>query len=203
MKRLLLYPFILLYNIIKRNIGKTIWVSLAIIGFHFSQNYLEDIHSTKIADYVIKDGTDYVYFFSKGEQGDYSTMASKTPLKNNTYSYTETQGMYIFLQILAWGSVVILAICFIVGISGDDSAAWEFDECFEESLSFLISCEIEGDKFYYMALGRLLLKSDRQLNSSYHNITRELSIRSFSDILICPKFKTRSQKRGELLDKLV
>jgi len=203
MKRLLLYPFIILYNIIKRNIGKTIWVSLAIIGFHFSQNYLEDIHSTKTADFVIKSGTDYVYFFSKSQDGDYSSMTTKTPLKNNTYSYTETQGPYIFFQILAWGSVVILVICFIVGISGDDTAAWEFDECFEESLSFLISCEIEGDKFYYMALGRLLLKSDRQLNSSYHNITRELSIHSFNDILNCPKFKTRSQKRGELLDKLV
>jgi len=203
MKRLLLYPFIILYNIIKRNIGKTIWVSLAIIGFHFSQNYLEDIHSTKTADFVIKSGTDYVYFFSKSQDGDYSSMTTKTPLKNNTYSYTETQGSYIFFQILAWGSVVILVICFIVGISGDDTAAWEFDECFEESLSFLISCEIEGDKFYYMALGRLLLKSDRQLNNSYHNITRELSIRSFNDILNCPKFKTRSQKRGELLDKLV
>ena len=203
MKRLLLYPFIILYNIIKRNIGKTIWVSLAIIGFHFSQNYLEDIHSTKTADFVIKSGTDYVYFFSKSQDGDYSSMTTKTPLKNNTYSYTETQGSYIFFQILAWGSVVILVICFIVGISGDDTAAWEFDECFEESLSFLISCEIEGDKFYYMALGRLLLKSDRQLNSNYHNITRELSIRSFNDILNCPKFKTRSQKRGELLDKLV
>jgi len=203
MKRLLLYPFIILYNIIKRNIGKTIWVSLAIIGFHFSQNYLEDISSTKTADFVIKNGTDYVYFFSKSQDGDYSSMTTKTPLKNNTYSYTETQGPYIFFQILAWGSVVILVICFIVGISGDDTAAWEFDECFEESLSFLISCEIEGDKFYYMALGRLLLKSDRQLNSSYHNITRELSIHSFNDILNCPKFKTRSQKRGELLDKLV
>jgi hypothetical protein len=203
MKRLLLYPFIILYNIIKRNIGKTIWVSLAIIGFHFSQNYLEDIHSTKTADFVIKSGTDYVYFFSKSQDGDYSSMTTKTPLKNNTYSYTETQGSYIFFQILSWGSVVILVICFIVGISGDDTAAWEFDECFEESLSFLISCEIEGDKFYYMALGRLLLKSDRQLNSSYHNITRELSIRNFNDILNCPKFKTRSQKRGELLDKLV
>jgi hypothetical protein len=203
MKRLLLYPFIILYNIIKRNIGKTIWVSLAIIGFHFSQNYLEDISSTKTADFVIKSGTDYVYFFSKSQDGDYSSMTTKTPLKNNTYSYTETQGPYIFFQILAWGSVVILVICFIVGISGDDTAAWEFDECFEESLSFLISCEIEGDKFYYMALGRLLLKSDRQLNSSYHNITRELSIHSFNDILNCPKFKTRSQKRGELLDKLV
>lgn len=203
MKRLLLYPFIVLYNIIKQNIGKTIWVSLAIIGFNLSQNYLEDVHSTNTADFVVKNGNDYVYFFSKSQDGDYSIMTTKTPLKNNTYSYTETQGMYIFLQILAWGSVVILAICFIVGISGDDSATWEFDECFEESLSFLISCEIEGDKFYYMALGRLLLKSDRQLNSSHHNITRELSIRSFNDILNCPKFKTRSQKRGELLDKLV
>ena len=203
MKRLLLYPFILLYNIITGNPGKTIWIVLAIIGFHFSQNYLEDVHSTNTADYVIKDGGDYIYFFEKSEKGNYSSFTTKTPLKNNTYSYTETQGMYIFLQILAWGSVVILIICFIVGISGDDSAAWELDECFEGSLKFLIICEVEDDKFYYMALGRLLRKSDRQLNDGYHSITRELNIHSFNDILNCPKFKTRSQKRGELLDKLV
>jgi hypothetical protein len=202
MKRLLLFPFIFIYNTIKVNIIKTIFVVLAIIGFHFSQRYTEDIHSTKTADFVIKDGTNYTYFFAKTNDGDYSSMTTKTPLKNNTYSYTETQDGYYGFQALGWISVIVLVIGFFIGLS-DGDISWDFDECLEKSLSFLIDCEIEDDKFYYMALGRLIKKSDRQLNDYYNNIAHELNIHSFSDILNCPKFKTRSQKRGELLDKLV
>ena len=202
MKRLLLFPFTLIYNTTKTNIIKTIFVILSITGFYFSQRYTEDIHSTKTADFVVKNGTDYTYFFVKNNDGDYSSMTTKTPLKNNTYSYTETQDVFYLCQALGWISAIILVIGFFVGLS-DEELSWEFDECFEKSLSFLIICEIEDDKFYYMALGRLLRKSDRQLNGGYHSITRELNIRSFSDILNCPKFMTRSKRRGKLLDKLV
>jgi hypothetical protein len=201
MKRLFIFPFVFLFNIVKRNILKTIWIALAIIGFHFSQGYSEDVIKTKTAEHVIKTGKNYTYFFEEGDNR-YSTMIFDGPLKNNTYVYKDTQGEYIWLQALGWVSLIILLICFIVGIS-DDDAAWEFDECLEKSLSFLIDCEVEDDKFYYMALGRLIKKSDRQLNDYYNNIAHELNIHSFSDILNCPKFKTKSQKRGELLDKLV
>ena len=202
MKRLLLYPFILLFIIIKRNIGKTIFIFLSIIGFNFSQNYSEDIHYTTTADFVVKNGTDYIYFFSKNKDGDYSSFVTKNPLKNNTYNYTQTHDLYIFFQGIAWVSVSILTILFIIGIY-DDSVSWRIDECLEESLSFLICCEVEGSEFYYIAIGRLIKKSDRQLSNSYHSMARELKIRNFNDILNCPKFKTRSQKRGELLDKLL
>jgi hypothetical protein len=201
MKRLLLFPFILTYNICKENIIKTIFLALTITGFCCSQRYLADIHSTRTADFVVRNGTDYIYFFTKTNDGDYSSITTKTPLKNNTYSYTETQDGYYGFQALGWTSIFVLVICFFVGIS-DDDVSWNFDECLEKSLSFLISCEIENDTFYYMSLGRLLRKSDRQLGG-YHSITRELNVRNFSDILNCPKFKTKSQKRGELLDKLV
>jgi hypothetical protein len=201
MKRLLLFPFVFLYNIIKKNILKTIWIALAIIGFHFSQGYSEDVIKTKTAEHVIKTGKNYTYFFEEGDDR-YSTMVFDGPLKNNTYVYKDTQGEYIWLQALGWVSLIILVICFIVGIS-DDDAAWEFDECLEKSLSFLIDCEFEDNKFYYFALGRLIKKSDRQINDYYHNIAHELNIHSFSDILNCPKFMTRSQRRGKLLDELV
>ena len=201
MKRLLLFPLVFLYNTIKQNILKTILILLSITGFYFSKFYSQDVIEKKTSTHVLKTGKNYTYFFEEGDN-HYSTMVFDGPLKNNTYVYKDTQGEYICLQVLGWASIFILVVCFIVGISDDDSA-WEFDECLEKSLSFLIDCEIEDDKFYYMALGRLIKKSDRQLNDYYNNIAHELNIHSFSDILNCPKFKTRSQKRGELLDKLV
>ena len=201
MKRLFIFPFVFLYNIIRKNILKTIFVALAITGFHFSHYYTEDVIESKTATHVIKTGKNYTYFFKEGDNR-YSTMVFDGPLKNNTYVYKDTQGEYIWLQALGWVSLIILVIAFFMGL-GEDDVSWEFDECMEKSLSFLIDCEFEDNKFYYFALGRLIRKSDRQLNDYYRNIAHELNIRSFSDILNCPKFMTRSQRRGKLLDELV
>ena len=201
MKRLFIFPFVFLYNIVKKNILKTIFVALAITGFHFSHYYTEDVIESKTATHVIKTGKNYTYFFEEAEDR-YSTMIFDGPLKNNTYVYKDTQGEYIWLQALGYVSIIVLVIAFFVGL-GDDEVSWEFDECMEKSLSFLIDCEFEDNKFYYFALGRLIKKSDRQITDYYHNIAHELNIHSFSDILNCPKFMTRSQRRGKLLDELV
>jgi hypothetical protein len=202
MKRLSIFPFIFLFNTIKTNIIKSIFVALVITGFYFSQGYTDLIHSKKTAEFVVKNGTSYTYFFAKTNDGDYSSMTTKNPLKNNVYHYTEHQdGYYLFLA-LGWLSLVILVIAFFVGL-GDDEVSWEFDECLQKSLSFLIDCEFEDNKFYYFALGRLVKQTDRQLNDYYRNIAHELNIHSFSDILNCPKFMTKSQRRGKLLDELV
>lgn len=201
MKRLFIFPFVFLYNIVKKNILKTIWIALAITGFHFSQYYTEDVIESKTATHVIKTGKDYTYFFEEGDNR-YSTIVFDGPLKDNTYVYKDTQGEYIWLQALGWVSLIILVIAFFMGL-GEDDVSWEFDECMEKSLSFLIDCEFEDNKFYYFALGRLIKKSDRQVSDYYRNIANELNIHSFSDILNCPKFMTRSQRRGKLLDELV
>ena len=201
MKRLLLFPFVFLYSIVRKNILKTIWITLAITGFYFSQGYKEDVIESKTATHVIKTGKNYTYFFDEGNDR-YSKMVFDGPLENNTYVYKDTQGEYIWLQILGWVSLVILVVGFFVGL-GEDEVSWEFDQCMEKSLSFLIDCEFEDNKFYYFALGRLIRKSDRQLNDYYRNIAHELNIHSFSDILNCPKFMTKSQRRGKLLDELV
>lgn len=202
MKRLSIFPFIFIFNTIKTNIIKSIFIVLAITGFYFSQKYTDLVHSTKTAEFVVKNDTNYVYFFPKSQEGDYSTMSTKTPLKNNVYHYTEHQDIYCFFIALGWVFLIITVIAFFVGL-GDDELSWEFDECLQKSLSFLIDCEFEDNKFYYFALGRLVKQTDRQVNDYYRNIANELNIYSFSDILNCPKFKTKSQRRGELLDKLV
>ena len=201
MKRLLLFPFILLYNLITGNMLKIIWTILAIIGFSCSQFYKEDDIEKKTAKYVAKVDNKYTYFFLAGDDS-YSTIVTDKPLKNNTYIYTTTQGEYIFLQVLGWFSIFILVVCFFIGLGGDEDAAWEIDKVFQESLNFLIECEFEDSKFIYIAVGRLLGKTDRQLYRGYgDNIAEQLNIRNFTDILNCPKFKTKSQKRSELLNK--
>lgn len=198
--RLLFYPFVILYNIIRRNIAKTIWIFIAILSFNFSDNYSEDIIEKREASYVIKEGNTYTYFFDVGDD-KYSTMQTNKPLKNNTHFYKDTQDGYFLWRILAWISIIIVSICSIVGWSGDDSAGWEIDGCIKESLPFLITCELEDGKYHYMALGRLIKITDKQTRTD--NVLYHLDIRSFTDILNCPKFKTKRQTRSDKLDKIL
>jgi hypothetical protein len=197
--RLLLYPFVILYNIIRRNIAKAIWILIAILSFNFSNNYSEDIIEKSVASYVIKEGNTYTYFFDVGDD-KYRTMQTNKPLKNNTYFYKDTQEGYVLWRILAWVSIIIVSICSIIGWGGDDSAGWEIDDCIKESIPFLITCELEDGKYHYMALGRLIKISDKPRTD---NILYHLDIRSFTDILNCPKFKTKRQNRSDKLDKIL
>ena len=53
MKRLFIFPFIFLFNIVKRNILKTIWIALAIIGFHFSKFMTRSQRRGKLLDELV------------------------------------------------------------------------------------------------------------------------------------------------------
>ena len=107
---------------------------------------------------------------------------------------------YILWRILAWVASIIVAICTILGWGGDDTSGWEIEYCLKETLPLLITCELEDGKYYYMALGRLIKVTD---SPKTYDILYHLDIRKFTDILNCPKFKTKRQNRSEKLDKIL
>ena len=72
---------------------------------------------------------------------------------------------------------------------------WEFGDCCEEAFNILVRCELEEGFYHYIALGRLVGKSQEPL--------RYYQADSFSSLLRCPRFKTKTQKRNEILNKLV
>lgn len=84
---------------------------------------------------------------------------------------------------------------------GDDTSGWEIEYCLKETLPLLITCELEDEKYYYMALGRLIKVTDKSHFAD--NLLYHLGIRNFTDILNCPKFKTKRQKRSDKLDQLL
>ena len=197
--RLLFYPFVLLFNIMKKNPAKIIWLIVAILSFNFSNSYSEDVIEKSEASYVIKNDNSYTYFFYDGND-KYTTMETDKPLENNTYYHKETQSGYILWRILAWVAVIVVSLSTIIGWGGDDSAGWEIEYCLKETLPLLITCELEDGKYYYMALGRLIKVTDKPRT---HDILYHLDIRKFTDILNCPKFKTKRQTRSEKLDKIL
>lgn len=197
--RLLFYPFVLLFNIMKKNPAKIIWLIVAILSFNFSNSYSEDVIEKSEASYVIKNDNNYTYFFDAGDN-KYTTMETDKPLKNNTYYHKEIQAGYILWRILAWIAIIVVSLSTIIGWTGDDTSGWEIEDCLEESLPLLITCELEDGKYYYMALGRLIKVTDEPRT---HDILYHLDIRKFTDILNCPKFKTKRQNRSEKLDKIL
>jgi hypothetical protein len=183
----------------KKNPAKIIWLIVAILSFNFSNSYSEDVIEKSEASYVIKNDNNYTYFFDAGDN-KYTTMETDKPLKNNTYYHKETQDGYILWRILAWIAIIVVSLSTIIGWTGDDTSGWEIEDCLEESLPLLITCELEDGKYYYMALGRLIKVTDKPIT---HDILYHLDIRKFTDILNYPKFKTKRQNRSEKLDKIL
>lgn len=74
----------------------------------------------------------------------------------------------------------------------------------ENTLGGLIKCEEQNGKFYYIVVGRLVGIRDQQLSISMSNysLCRELELRCLGSLRLCPKFKTKTQKRDGLLKDL-
>jgi hypothetical protein len=201
MKRLLLFPLFLLLELVKNNPAKSILFLVMFISFYFANQFLyDDVTEQRTIISEIKNGSDYIYLYKEGTE--YKTIKYDKPLKlvNNIQTYKDIQGGYVLLTIVGGIIAAFLIITFFVGLS-DDDASWEFSDNYQEAISYLISCEIENGKFYYLALGRLLLENDRQFNT-YNNIAKVLNINTFKDIYNCPKFKTKTSDRNDKLHKL-
>ena len=68
------------------------------------------------------------------------------------------------------------------------------NDVFEKTMLNFVRCEIEDGVYVYTIFDRLLGK--------YNHHTRDFYLYSIKDILILPKYKTRSRKRSEKLDEL-
>jgi hypothetical protein len=198
------FAFIFLFDLIKSNPVKLIFVAAAITFFSFagtipnSHDKYHIVAETKVENTYI-----YIYETIGDNKIKYENIWSEgKPLvvKNGFISIESySDGNY-----LLWGLfviiTVILIIAFFVGL-GDDDIAWEIEDSWEEAFCSLIYCEEEDGFFYYFALGRLISKRDTQI-SRYYKPNRELKINGFRDLFICPKYQTKKSKRETLLNKI-
>lgn len=82
----------------------------------------------------------------------------------------------------------------------DDDTNWNLKEIWHDCLESMIYSEYEEGKYYYMSFGRLLYKSDTLI--SPRMVIHYSDIRKLSHILSMPKFKTKSDKREDVLKDL-
>lgn len=192
-----------LFELIKTNIVKTIFIIGAITTFMFAGTFKDDVDSYDVAS-VVKVDNNYVYVCKTIHDNKikYENFwdVKEIPIKEGKIYISS----YSFANRLLWVIFSILTIVLIVATSigrSDDDIGWELEDSWKEAFSTLIYCEEENGYFYYFALGRLISKRDRQVGRNYR-ITHELGIDGFRDLYRCPEYQTKTQRRETLLNKI-
>jgi YD repeat-containing protein len=192
----------LLFELIRTNIVKTIFIIAAVVSFNLAGTFPDTIDTYNIVAET-KVGNTYIYVYetihdNKAQYENICQEGKPIEVKNGVI----TNQSYSGFNILFWVLFVILSIILIICLFGDNSDTnWEFEDAWLTAFTSLISCEEEGGEFYYFALGRLISKTDRQIGRNYR-ITHELRIDGFRDLYRCPKYQTKTQRRETLLNKI-
>ena len=192
-----------LFELIKTNIVKTIFIIGAITAFMFAGTFKDDVDSYDVAT-VVKVDNNYVYVCRTIHDNKikYENVwdVKEIPIKEGKIyisSYSFANGfLWVIFSILT----IILIVSTIIG-RNDDDIGWELEDAWKEAFCTLIYCEEENGYFYYFALGRLISKRDRQIGRNYR-ITHELGIGGFRDLYRCPEYQTKTQRRETLLNKI-
>lgn len=197
------FTFIFLFEVLKTNIVKTLLIIGAVLTFMYAGTFKPDVQEYNVATTVRVD-SDYVYVCKTISENKikYENVWSQSPIPvKDGKIYVSS---YAFVNGLMWFLFAILAVILVVGTiigRNDDDIGWELEDCWEEALSTLIYCEEEDGKYYYFALGRLIDKRDNQI-SRRTRPTSELNLRTFRDLYRCPKYKTKKERREQLLNKI-
>lgn len=200
----------LAFNFIKylliKNPIKLLMVVGAIVAFNYAGTIPGEYEYYDIAAQT-KDGNTNIYVIRShnGSENPYDVVSSNKPekIQNNQLSYYDYHDGNIVIWILFGFLCLLIVIFTIIGLvnGDDDEIGWGIEDCYTLSISTLIYCELEGDTYYYMIMGRLIEKRKDQIRYT-SNIARELRIFNISDINRLPKFSTKTQNRNNILNKL-
>ncbi len=207
-KTLLKFFLLFLFDVIKTNPAKIIFLVICLFSFSKAGTYADVKESYTIVDSLkVKEhnGINHLYITAALDNNKlkYDLLSSTTPLKivNGKYEYMAYSDVNLGFWVAFWISLAFLVIAFFMGL-GDDDISWEIPKCWQGSFASMIICEEENGKFYYMCLGRLLIVRDQVYNTSYRSMYHDFNIRGFRDLNLYPKFQTKQNKRQSKLDKL-
>jgi hypothetical protein len=146
-----------------------------------------------------KDDGSYVYVTKQESSGEskYKTIISEKEIEIDTDGYYHSMS-YHEVNVALWVIFGFGLLWTIVGLFVNDDNC-DFKDVWKDSLLSLVSVELEDGIYHYMALGRLIGKSDKSLT---YRVFSNFGIQSLRDIYLCPKFKTKRVKRNNILSKI-
>jgi hypothetical protein len=196
------YYLNLLWFIFSKNLVKFALLVTAFVSFFFAGTLPEVTYKKEVL-VEHKQGPDFIYIVrDKDKETGYDILVSqvKHQLSDDNYlSVEEFNELNVLIWLLFGICLVSLSIGTILGINGDDDIGWVIKDCKEMAVNNLVRCELEDGVYYYMALGRLLGKSNTQVRGA---TIRHFGIHCLSDLKRCPKFITKEAKRNNILKKI-
>ena len=190
------YLLATLYYLIVNNPVKIISLILAIVFFQIAGTFGEAVKEIKVIK-EINEGSKWLYLYQNSSGYFIHDSDKKQEISEDGYVY---EYYYNPINVIFWTLFVVASLfVFIPTFSQDSDINWEIGDAREDALLTLVTCELDGGKYHYIAAGRLLaISNDRITRSLNHN----LNLHKFRDIMLCPEFKTKSKDRGLKLDKL-
>lgn len=174
---------------------------LSFIAWNFAGTYDDVKYEADIVnEFVVED--QHLYVSKKINDGKlkFEILQYDEPqeVKDGKLSWYEMSNWNIF-----WWVTFVISIAVVVITTfhfDNDDVGWDFRTIRRRSLRYFTYTIEENEIFYYMAFGRLLGKRDWQVSRDY--VIGEFGINSIRDILFCPEYHTKQQKRENNLDKI-
>lgn len=187
-----------LIEIIKYNIGTFILLIVGLSSLLIGISIDEVEVKYRIVKYD-KIGNEYLYIIDQMDDGitKYELLVKEKPLLKNPYIDYTISDFATILFILASVSLLLFFILMLINISEDEF----IPDYFETILLSKVRIEYENNMYYYFIYNRLIGKSDNKLTN--YDIRFRFNISNLNDVLRCPIYKTKGQKREESLSKLL
>lgn len=192
-----------LLNLILLNKFKVIFLIIALISYNYAEKFPDEGKEYLVLGQLEIDNKydeRFLYITEKilGNDIKFEVLSFTEPQVINNNRLVQYE--YNILNVLFWASFsIFIAIVIITTLINDKDVGWDIDYVWSKTLKSLIYSEEEDGVIYYMALGRLLHKSDKLKTAS--TIVR-LGFNSLSDVRSLPKFQTKKSKRQSILEKI-
>jgi hypothetical protein len=192
------YYLSLIYHFLIENKIKILLIIVSIICFQKIGKF-DDLkyERTIIKEYNI--GREWLYVVENysGASNKYKVLEFSEKMDTSSGVLIETE--WHPLNLLFIVLFVILIIILLASTFHDEDYNWDIEGVRKLAIYDIIECELENGIWYYTALGRLLGTDKKRIAV---DLCRVLSVNNLSDIMRCPKFKTKTKDRGDKLDKI-
>ena len=204
------FTLFFLFQLIKENPAKIIIIAITCVMFYFAGKIPDSIAEYDVAKnddgtyQCLKIDNNYV-FVCKDIDHDkikYTCVwdSKEIPIKNGKIYLSSYHPGNMFLWI---GFFICLLVVIVGTLIGDNAVGWNLDRCKEVAFSKLITCEEENGEYYYFALGRLIQRRTMPLDPKrWPDNIDVLGVSSFSQLKVCPKYQTKSQRRNSIIRNL-
>ncbi|MCK9475529.1 MAG: hypothetical protein M0R46_06415 [Candidatus Muirbacterium halophilum] len=186
-----------LIKIIKYNIGTFILLIVGLSSLLIGINIDEVEVKYRIVKYD-KIGNEYLYIIDQMDDGitKYELLVKEKPLIKNPYIDYMISDFATILYIIASISLMLFFILILINICENKFIPADFASI----LLSKVRIEYENNMYYYFIYNRFIGKDKNKLTN--YDIKIIFNILNLNDVLRCPIYKTKGQKREELLSKL-